>query len=89
MPELHWIVEHTSDVWELLFGGIGEGPYSEICTGIYICLQLCKAIDKALVYWDIHRSFRLWNGSCVIEVTVESLVMDDLMKLIANDDAAN
>lgn len=56
--------------------------------GLY--LQFCWAIDIALVYEDVHRSFSLWNKSYVIGGTFEEiLVLNELMKFIETDDVAN
>lgn len=58
--------------------------------GKYTCFQYCKAIDTALEYRDVHRSFSLQNRSCVIGgAFLDILELNDLMKFIVNDDAAN
>lgn len=54
-----------------------------------IYLQICKAIDTALVHKDVHRSFSLWNRSYVIGGTFEILVLNELRKFVENDDAVN
>lgn len=55
-----------------------------------MCLQFCKAINTALVYGAVHGSFSLWNRSCAFGDTFEEiLVLNDQIKLTANDAAAN
>lgn len=43
-----------------------------------------------LAYRDVHRLLFLWNRGCIVGCTLNDiLVLNDLMKFILNDDAAN